>query len=134
MKRRRDAQKIDYIGAVQQGRDKEEHNIQVLSESSLDRIKRSIEYWDKMSQEPHREIQDNRAKCEKHWGKISKEMKDIGLLEFDTPDDFTDLRNIVESHAKKDSSWDERLAKVTRHNRHPRTGATIYGTLNQSSG
>jgi len=40
-------------------------------------------------------------------------MKDIGLLEFDTPDDFVELHDIVESHTKKDSSWAERLAKVT---------------------
>jgi hypothetical protein len=40
-------------------------------------------------------------------------MKDIKLPEFGTPDDFIDLRDIVESHAKQDSSWAERLAKVT---------------------
>jgi hypothetical protein len=66
-----------------------------------------------MSQEPHREIQEKWAKCEKHWIKINRVMKDIGLLEFGTPDDFVDLRDIVESHTKKDSSWAERLAKVT---------------------
>jgi hypothetical protein len=40
-------------------------------------------------------------------------MKDIRLPEFGMPDDFVDLRDIVESHTKKDSSWAERLAKVT---------------------
>jgi hypothetical protein len=40
-------------------------------------------------------------------------MKDIGLPKFITPDDFIDLHDIVESHAKQDSSWAERLAKVT---------------------
>jgi hypothetical protein len=29
-------------------------------------------------------------------------MKDIGLPEFDTPDDFFDLRDVVESDAKQD--------------------------------
>jgi hypothetical protein len=72
----------------------------LLSESSLDRIKRSSEYWAKMSREPHQEIQEQWAKCEKHWGKINKAMKDIRLPEFGMPNDFVDLHDIVESHAK----------------------------------
>jgi hypothetical protein len=40
-------------------------------------------------------------------------MKDIRLPEFGTPDDFIDLRDIVKSHTKKDSSWAEEIAKVT---------------------
>jgi hypothetical protein len=40
-------------------------------------------------------------------------IKDIKLLEFSTPNDFVDLCDMVESHTKKDSSWAERLAKVT---------------------
>jgi len=40
-------------------------------------------------------------------------MKDIGLPDFGTPNDFIDLCDIVESHTKKDSSWVEKLAKVT---------------------
>jgi len=59
-------ERVNYIGAVQQGRDKEEHDIRVLNESSLDRINKSTEYWEKMSREPHREIQAKWAKCEKH--------------------------------------------------------------------
>jgi len=39
---------VNYIVAVQQGRNTEEHNIQVLKESSLDHIRKSIEYWAKM--------------------------------------------------------------------------------------
>jgi hypothetical protein len=42
-------ERVDYISAVQQGRDTEEHDIQVLKESSLDRIKKSAEYWEKMA-------------------------------------------------------------------------------------
>jgi hypothetical protein len=72
----------------------------VLSESSLDHIKRSAEYRDKMSREPHQEIQEQWDKCEKHWGKINKAMKDIGLPEFGTPNDITDLHDIIESHSK----------------------------------
>jgi hypothetical protein len=58
-----------------------------------------------MSREPHREIQEKWAKCEKHWIKINRVMKDIGLPEFGTPDDFVDLRDIVKSHIKQDSTW-----------------------------
>jgi hypothetical protein len=106
-------ERVDYIGAFQQGRDKEEHDIWVLNERSLDRINKSAKYWDKMSREPHRKIQEKWAKCEKRWGKINKEMKDIRLPNFGMPNDFTDLRDIVESHTKQDSSWAEILAKVT---------------------
>jgi hypothetical protein len=40
-------------------------------------------------------------------------MKDIRLPEFDTPDEFVDLRDIVKSHTEKDSSWAEEIEKVT---------------------
>jgi hypothetical protein len=43
-------ERIDYINAVQQGQDAEEHDIRVLRESSIDRINKSIEYWVKMAQ------------------------------------------------------------------------------------
>jgi hypothetical protein len=49
-----------------------------------------------MSQEPHREIQEQWVKCQKHWRKINKAMKDIRLPQFGTPDDFVDLCEIVE--------------------------------------
>jgi hypothetical protein len=39
-------------------------------------------------------------------------MRDTGLLEFDTPDDFVNLHNIVKSHAEQDSSWAEEIMKV----------------------
>jgi citrate lyase beta subunit len=45
--------------------------------------------------------------------KINRVMKYIGLPKFGQPDDFTNLHDIVESHAKQDSSWAERLVKVT---------------------
>jgi hypothetical protein len=47
---------IDYINAVQQGRNAEEHDIWVLRESNIDHIKKPVEYWVKMAQEPHQEI------------------------------------------------------------------------------
>lgn len=106
-------EKIDYISAVQKGRDAKEHDIRVLRESNIDRIRKSIEYWVKMSREPHREIQEKWAMCEKNWIKINRVMKDIKLPEFGTPDDFVDLRDIVKSHTEQDSSWAEEIAKVT---------------------
>jgi hypothetical protein len=39
-------------------------------------------------------------------------MKDIGLPEFGTPDDFVNLRDIVKLHIEQDSSCVEELAKV----------------------
>jgi hypothetical protein len=60
-------ERIDYISTVQQGRDVEEHDIRVLMESNIDRIRKSIEYWVKMAQQPHREIQAKWDKCEKRW-------------------------------------------------------------------
>jgi hypothetical protein len=106
-------ERVDYINAVQQGRDTEEHDIQVLKESSLDHINKLVEYWAKMALEPHREIQEKWAKWEKSWIKINRVMRDVGLPEFGTPDDFVDLRDIVKSHAEQDSSWVEEITKVT---------------------
>jgi hypothetical protein len=40
-------------------------------------------------------------------------MRDIGLPEFGTLDDFVDLRDIVKSHTEQDSSWGEEIEKVT---------------------
>jgi hypothetical protein len=46
-------ERIDYISMVQQGQDVEEHDIQVLRDSNIECIKKSVEYWVKMAQEPH---------------------------------------------------------------------------------
>jgi hypothetical protein len=84
----------------------------VSRESNIDRIKKSIEYWAKMAWEPHREIQEKWAKCEKSSVKINKAMKDIGILELGMPDDFVDLGDTVKSHTEQDSSRAKELAKV----------------------
>jgi hypothetical protein len=52
------------------------------------------------------------GECEKSWTKINRAMRDIGLPEFGTPDDFVDLRDIVKLHAEQDSSWAVEIAKV----------------------
>jgi hypothetical protein len=48
---------LKYIKAIQQVQGKEEHGIQMVGKSSLNRMKRLVEYWDKISRDPHREIQ-----------------------------------------------------------------------------
>jgi hypothetical protein len=64
-------ERIDYISIVQQGRDAEEHIIRLLRDSNINRIKKLVEYWVKMAQEPHQEIQEKWAKCEKSWTKVN---------------------------------------------------------------
>jgi hypothetical protein len=39
-------------------------------------------------------------------------MKDIGLPEFISPEDFVDLHDIVKKHAEQDSAWTVEIAKV----------------------
>jgi hypothetical protein len=39
-------------------------------------------------------------------------MRDIGFPEFDTPEDFFELDDIVKLLAKKDSSWTTKIEKV----------------------
>jgi hypothetical protein len=46
------------------------------------------------------------------WTKVNWVMRDIDLPEFDTPDDFVDLRDIVKLHFEQDSSWDAEIEKV----------------------
>ena len=53
-------------------------------------------------------------KSERNWvEKISRVMKDIELPKVGMPNEFVDSHDIVESHTKQDSSWAERLEKVT---------------------
>jgi hypothetical protein len=105
-------ERVNYISVFQQVQDIEENDIRVLKERSLDRINKSTEYWEKMAWESHREIQEKRTKCEKTWIKINWVMKDIGLPEFRTPNDFFNLRNIVKTHVEQDSSSVEEIEKV----------------------
>jgi hypothetical protein len=61
--------------------------------------------WDKISWDPHQEIQGQWTRCKKHWDKINKIMKDVGLPEFCTPDHFIDLSDLVKLHAELDALW-----------------------------
>jgi hypothetical protein len=105
-------ERIDYINVVQKGRDAEEHDIRVLRDNNIDRIRKAAEYWVKMAQEPQWEIQEKWVECEKSWEKINREMKDIGLPEFGSPEDFVDLHDIVKQHAEQDSTWTTEIEKV----------------------
>jgi hypothetical protein len=84
----------------------------VLRDNNIDRIRKVAEYWVKMAQEPQQEIQEKWVDCEKRWEKINREMKDIGLLEFGSPEDFVDLHDIVKKHAEQDSAWTTEITKV----------------------
>jgi hypothetical protein len=133
-------ERLEYIEAVQQGREKEEHGIRLIGKSSLDRIKRSTEYWTKMSRDPHREIQEQYAKCQKHWDKINKVMKDIKLPEFGTPSEFIDIRDVLKVYAEQDSLWTEECAKVAdarpgqvqQFTEHPIRAKTMLQQLNST--
>jgi hypothetical protein len=39
-------------------------------------------------------------------------MKDIGLPEFGSPEDFVDLHDIVKRHAEQDSAWEAEITQV----------------------
>jgi hypothetical protein len=45
-------ERIDYISVVQKGRDIEERNIHVLRDNNIYQIRKAVEYWVKMEQEP----------------------------------------------------------------------------------
>jgi hypothetical protein len=46
-------ERVDYINVVQKGRYVEEHDIQVLRDNNIDCIRKSVEYWVKIVEEPH---------------------------------------------------------------------------------
>ena len=91
-----------------------------------------------MSQDPHREIQEQYAKCQKHWDKINKVMKDIKLPEFDNLSEFMDIRNMLKMYAEQDSLWDEECVKVAdarsrqvrQFTEHPIRAKTMLQQLN----
>jgi hypothetical protein len=111
-KAHQEVERIDYMNAVPKGRDVKEHDIQVLRNSSIDWIRKANEYWVKMVDETQREIQEIWANCESSWVKINREMKDISLLEFGSPEDFFDLHDIVKQHVEQDSTWTTKIEKV----------------------
>jgi hypothetical protein len=85
----------------------------MIGKSSLNHMKRSAEYWAKMSQDPHREIQEQWTMCKENWDKINKIMKDVGLPKFGTPDNFIELSDVVKLHVEQDSLWTEEFSKIT---------------------
>jgi hypothetical protein len=51
-KSHQEVERIDYINMIQKGRDAKEHDIQVMRDSSIDRIRKAAKYWVKMAHEP----------------------------------------------------------------------------------
>jgi hypothetical protein len=90
-KEKQAVERLEYIEVVHRSQKEENHGIQLVGKSSLDLMNKSVEYWAKMTRDPHREIQEQWAKCHKHWGKINKVMNYDGLPEFYTSDEFTNL-------------------------------------------
>jgi hypothetical protein len=84
----------------------------VLSENNIDHIRKYTEYWVKMAQEPQREIQEKWAYCKRSWTNINWDMRDIGLPEFSSPEEFVDMHDIVKQHEKQDLSWTVEISKV----------------------
>jgi hypothetical protein len=76
-------------------------------------MNKSVKYWANMTQDPHREIQEQWAKFLKHWGKINKVMKDVGIPEFGTLNEFTNLSNVFKTHSIQDSLWAEECTKIS---------------------
>jgi hypothetical protein len=70
------------------------------------------EQWVKMAQEPHHEIQEKWAKCERSRTKINQAMRGIDFPEFGTPEDFVDLHDIVKLHAEQVSLGPTEIEKV----------------------
>jgi hypothetical protein len=101
-------------------------------------MKKFVEYWVKMTWDPHREIQEKWTKFQKHWGKINKVMKDVGLLEFGTPNEFANLSDVFKMHSIQDSLWAEEFAKIVDANpgqvqqfvEHPIKARTMLQLLN----
>jgi hypothetical protein len=79
---------IDYINEVQKGQDTEEHGIRVLMDNNIARIRKAVEHWVSMVQEPQQKMQKRWEECEKSWEKINQEMRNIDLPEFGPPEDF----------------------------------------------
>jgi hypothetical protein len=92
-------ERIDYINAVQKGRDTEEHDIRVLRNININRIRNLTEYWVTMAQEPQWDIQEKWDDYERILTNINRVMIDIGLPEFGVPEDFVELHDVVKLHA-----------------------------------
>jgi hypothetical protein len=105
-------ERIDYISAVQKGRDVEEHDIWVLRYNNIDHIRKATEYWVKISQEPQLEIQEKWFDCVRNWQNINRDMKDIGLPEFGSLEEFVDFHDIVKQHVEQDLAWIAKIEKV----------------------
>jgi hypothetical protein len=82
-------------------------------DNNIARIRKAVEHWVHMVQEPRRKMQERWEECEKSWEKSTKEMRNIDLPEFGPPEDFTDLRDIVKRHAEQDRVCETKISQVS---------------------
>jgi hypothetical protein len=82
-------------------------------DNNIARIRKAIEYWVSMVQEPQQKMQKRWEECEKSWEKINQEMRNTDLPEFGPPEYFTDLHDIVKRHAEQDQVYEVEISQVS---------------------
>jgi hypothetical protein len=95
-------------------------------DSNIARIRKEVEHWVSMVQEPQRKMQERWGECEKSWEKINREMRNIDLPEFGPPEDFSDLHDIVKQHEEKDLAWE--VEDFTDFKHDPGSSEEVHGT------
>jgi hypothetical protein len=80
---------------------------------SISQIRKAVEYWVSMVQEPWWKIQERWGECNKSWENINREMEKIELPKFSPPENFTDLHDIVKRHVGKDSTWEANISHIS---------------------
>jgi hypothetical protein len=82
-------ERIDYINKVQKGQDTEEHGIRVLMDNNIAQIRKEVEYWVSMVQEPQQKMQKRWEECEKSWDKINQQMRNMTFQNLVHSKDFS---------------------------------------------
>jgi hypothetical protein len=120
-------EQIDYINEVSEGSRYRRAWHQVLMDSSIARIRKEVEHWVSMVQEPQRKMKERWGECEKSWEKINLEMKNIDLPEFGPPEDFLDLHDIVKQHEEKIPCMGSVDFEYFKHD--PSSSEEVHGTI-----
>jgi len=84
----------------------------VLMENNISRIRKATEYWVIMAEEAQQNISERWTECKKSWIKINWEMNDINLQNFGSPEDFSNLHDIVKRHVEHESTWEVEIVQV----------------------
>jgi hypothetical protein len=82
-------------------------------DSSITQIRKAVEHWVSMVQEPQRKMQERWAECEKSWEKINLEIRGINLPEFGPPENFTNLQDIVKQHEDQELAWKTDISQTS---------------------